>query len=235
MNSLRSVTDINRSTSLASSLRRRRFQFFLSLVEPLFATLDRPLTILDAGGTAGFWRREDLDFERIDLTVLNLEPSDEGDSATRYVVGDARDMSQFATRSFDVVFSNSVIEHVGDFRDQERMANEVRRIGRNYYVQTPNFWFPIEPHFLFPGFQWLPLAARASLIRRWDLGHLDREPDVAAARAAVEGIRLLKRHEVARLFPESHIWREPFLGLTKSFVAYRFEQCGAIGSRPVTA
>ena len=71
-------------------------------------------------------------------------------------VGDAVDMPGISDGAFDVVFSNSVIEHVETYENQRRMAAEIRRVGRRYFVQTPNRHFPLEPHFLVPGFQLLP-------------------------------------------------------------------------------
>ena len=62
-------------------------------------------------------------------------------------------MDFFKDKSFDAVFSNSVIEHVGTFEDQKMMANEVIRVTNFYFIQTPNLYFPIEPHFLVPFFQ----------------------------------------------------------------------------------
>ncbi|HWS70973.1 MAG TPA: class I SAM-dependent methyltransferase, partial [Thermoanaerobaculia bacterium] len=67
--------------------------------------------------------------------------------------------------------SNSVLEHVADM---PAMAREIRRVGRRWYVQTPNRWFPVEPHFLVPFFQFLPIATRAWLLTRFDLGWLTR-------------------------------------------------------------
>ena len=78
-------------------------------------------------------------------------------------------MPEFTTGEFDVVFSNSVIEHVGDFDDQRRMADEVRRVGRRFFVQTPNRWFPLEVHTRLPFVHWLPdaVAGRAyDLVRK---------------------------------------------------------------------
>ena len=128
-------------------------------------------------------------------------------------------MSQFAANSFDVVFSNSVIEHLGDYENQRRMADEVRRVGRRYFVQTPNKRFPIEPHFLVPWFQYLPVGARTWLINRFDVGWYRRIPDRSVARAEVESIQLLTRKRFSALFPEATIHSEKFAGLTKSFVA----------------
>jgi 2-polyprenyl-3-methyl-5-hydroxy-6-metoxy-1,4-benzoquinol methylase len=73
-------------------------------------------------------------------------------------------MPQFQNDEFDIVFSNSVIEHVGSYEEQNLMASEVRRVGKRYFIQTPNLFFPIEPHFLFPFFQFLPLDYRVTLI-----------------------------------------------------------------------
>ncbi|MGH7860878.1 MAG: methyltransferase domain-containing protein [Candidatus Dormibacteraceae bacterium] len=77
------------------------------------------------------------------------------------VIGDARDLAQFQAQAFDVAFSNSVIEHVGGADDQRRMASEAMRVASHYFVQTPKHYFPIEPHFLVPGFQFMPSGLKA--------------------------------------------------------------------------
>jgi hypothetical protein len=128
-------------------------------------------------------------------------------------------MPEFADRSFDVVFSNSVIEHVGGLENQERMAAEVIRIGRRYFIQTPNFGFPIEPHFLFPGFQWLPETSRIWLVRHFALGWVERAVDDRAARQLVRDNCLMTERQFRSLFPGAKIYKERFLGLTKSFIA----------------
>lgn len=194
-----------------------------SLLKRLMANLDvadRVPTILDIGGYESFWEPSGL-LGTANFTILNLERSDPKQPMVGSVVGDARDLAQFETGSFDLVFSNSVIEHVGTWDDQSRMAAEIRRVGRSYFVQTPNYWFPLEPHFLVPGFQWLPLAVRARLLENFDLGHIARQRDARLAFETVQSIRLLREHEVSTLFPEAVIWRERFLGVTKSLVAYR--------------
>jgi len=128
-------------------------------------------------------------------------------------------MTQFADKSFDVVFSNSVIEHVGSYENQRRMADEVMRVGRRYFIQTPNRRFPLEPHFLVPWFQYLPGEVRAQLVHRFDVGWYRRIPDLEEARAEVNSIQLLSRRKFAALFPGAAIHVERFAGIPKSFVA----------------
>jgi hypothetical protein len=113
-----------------------------------------------------------------------------------------------------------VIEHVGALADQRAMAAEVRRVGQRYFVQTPNRYFPIEPHFLVPGFQFLPVRVRAEWLARRNVGWYTKAESYEAALAEVSRIRLLSRAEFQRLFPEGRLYRERFLGLTKSFVVY---------------
>jgi 2-polyprenyl-3-methyl-5-hydroxy-6-metoxy-1,4-benzoquinol methylase len=153
----------------------------------------------------------------VSVTVLNL--SAEQESGVRQVVGDARAMPQFGANEFDVVYSNSVIEHVGDRDDQRAVADEMRRVGKRYFVQTPNLWFPLEPHFLVPGFQFLPVRLRASLLARFDLGHIARRPGRAAAEETVRSIQLLSARSLREMFPEATLYKERFLGFTKSLMA----------------
>jgi hypothetical protein len=177
----------------------------------------RPLSICDIGGTADFWRG--FDDHDAQITVVNVGEQPDLGGRLRVVVGDARSLP-FGSRSFDVVFSNSVIEHVGTLADQQRMADEVRRIGKRHFVQTPSYYFPLEPHFLVPGFQYLPVNARAWMLTRQRLGWVPREKNFADAKQVVESIRLLRLSEFRRLFPDSDIFEERVLGITKSFVAY---------------
>ncbi len=213
---IRRLADNSNAQSLATRMRRQRFQLFLSLLK----SLEGHVEVLDIGGTQQFWDLM-LGDEAPDIRVTLLNIEHQRVSSKRFIsaAGDARSIPQFADNSFDVVFSNSVIEHVGNYSDQRRMADEVRRVSRRYFVQTPNRRFPLEPHFLFPFFQYLPLGTRAWLVNRFDIGWYRRIPDRSAALAEVESIQLLTRREFAALFPEARIHEEKFGGLTKSFVA----------------
>lgn len=160
----------------------------------------------------------------IAVTLLNLGEISVSHSNVSSVIGDARSMPQFGDGEFDFVFCNSVIEHVGGDSDVLAMAKEIRRVGRRYYVQTPNRYFPIEPHFLFPFFQFLPLRARVLLLRRFNLGWMKRRSDAAAAEKAVRSINLLSKKQMKALFPDARIVEERLFGLTKSILCMKISQ-----------
>jgi hypothetical protein len=198
-------------------MRRRRFAFF----EALLAPLPRPVRILDLGGTLTFWETMGIDEHAgLEIVLLNLTAAPVDRPHFRSVAGDARAMPEFADQAFDVVFSNSVIEHVGSFEDQRRMAQEVQRVGQRYFIQTPNRYFPIEPHYLMPGFQFYPIALQVLLVKNFSMGWYPRQPHGADALAQVRRNRLLTAKELRTIFPQAHIYHERMFGLTKSFIAY---------------
>ena len=171
--------------------------------------------ILDIGGFEGPWERMGL-LDRV--TVVNLDPG--GDHKTRFVQADGTALP-FTAKSFGLVYSNSVIEHVGDFVDQRQLAEEIRRVGQRYWVQAPDRSFPIEPHFLFPGFQLLPLRARLWIGPRWPISW-PRQFGWTRARieAEIRELRLPTARELQALFPEGVLYYERFIGLTKSLVVH---------------
>jgi SAM-dependent methyltransferase len=184
------------------------------------ATFQRlfPLTsqtrILDVGGTSLNWSFIAVQPQ---VTLLNL-PTD----GVANVVGDGRFLP-FRDRSFDIVFSNSVIEHISLPSDQQRFADEVRRTGRAYWVQTPDYRFPIEPHLVTPFLHWLPKGARLAIARRFTFWSLLERPSPDRweyyIRHCAEEVRLLDGRQLQALFPEARIIRERFLGFSKSLIA----------------
>ena len=124
----RKIADFEKEGSLALKVRKQRFQIFKDLID----ALPRPLRILDVGGTEVFWEIMGFagchDFEIVILNIIDYLKTSY-DNLT-YVKGDARDLSPFKDNEFDVVFSNSVIEHVGSYQDQEKMALEIQRVGK---------------------------------------------------------------------------------------------------------
>lgn len=216
MRLIKQLADNREMDSLATTLRRRRFALFLRLLRGV----PRPITILDVGGTQRFWETMRFSGDDVRVVLLNVAPSTTSLPNFTSVVGDARAMSMFKDKQFDVVFSNSVIEHVGSFESQARMAAEVMRVGRRYFVQTPSRYFPIEPHFLCPYFQFWPMETRVFLLSRSNVGWWKRIPDPAMARAELESIQLLTAPRLRKLFPEATLYRERVFGITKSFIVY---------------
>ena len=172
-------------------------------------------SILDVGGTATTWSECSRQ-----VTILNLKEPGEGEPRPeRFVVGDARALP-FADSTFDVVYSNSVIEHLGTFDNQSELAREVRRVGKSYWVQTPARCFPVEPHYLTPFVHWLPARLRRRVLPYTIWARIAHPPSSYMDRRIAE-VRLVSRRELARLFPDAVIERERFLGLTKSWLAIR--------------
>jgi SAM-dependent methyltransferase len=202
--------------------RRRRFQRFLGLIDHVLLKREN-CRILDIGGEPEYWEAvaDMLGPRKWHVTLLNqtLYPVEDGRFAS--LVGDARDLSSFADMSFDLVHSNSVIEHVGRWPDMRAMAGEVRRLAPGYFVQTPYFWFPMEPHNSTLFFHWMPESVRVSMLMRRPRGHWGKAPNLETAMLQIQSAVLLDYRMLATLFPDATIERERFLGVTKSLIAVR--------------
>jgi hypothetical protein len=211
---VRWLADDENPESFSNKLRARRFRQF----EALVATLPRPLRILDVGGTNDFWeQRHWAGRNDVQIFSLNMVAEESRHANIKPLAGDATNLAQFGDQSFDVAFSNSVIEHLFTFENQRRMASEIQRVGKAFWVQTPNYWFPMEPHFQVPGWQWMPLSLRAAMIRRWRCGWRGPCADRAGARKLVEEVRLLSASELKTIFPSATLIAERFCGLVKSW------------------
>ena len=172
-------------------------------------------TVLDLGGAEYYWAWLPA---RPRITVVNLSKRDLQPVQLPWVQADGRRLP-FKDRAFDIVFCNSVLEHLADERSRELLAREIDRVGRSYCVQTPNRWFPIEAHTLTPCFHLLPRRWQARLARNFTVWGWLQRPGKAEARGFVGSIRLLSARDLARLFPAATLERERFLGLTKSISA----------------
>lgn len=187
--------------------RERRYQRFLALcrVQP-------NERILDVGAGAG------AALERFNTTneivAVDLNPLDsdwlKSDNVTVKVADGTK--LPFPDRAFPLVFSSSVIEHVPKAL-HEPFASEIRRVGERYFVQTPNKWFPIEPHYQFPFFHFFPERLQRALNKRFTLGWQQK--------GSWEDITLLSARDLRRLFPDGEIHRERLFGLTKSLMVVR--------------
>lgn len=171
--------------------------------------------VLDVGGS---WFNWSLLPEQPDVIILNMYPSHEKGTYKAWVVGDGCCLP-FADQTFDLVYSNSVIEHLSSFENQQQFAAECQRVGIRVYVQTPNKWFLIEPHLLTPAIHWLPRQWSRRLLRNFTVWGLITRPDGSTCDRFLNEVRLLDKTELQTLFPDATIWCEKFLGLTKSLIA----------------
>lgn len=211
-------------SSTGNAFRRRRLELLRGLIDAALAG-GGTCRVLDIGGTINFWDtwRDMIDWDRVSITCVNadLDHASEGTRRVAMVKGDARDLRDIADGAYDVAFSNSVIEHVGLWRDMEAMAREVRRVAPRYLIQTPYFWFPIEPHARTPFLHWVPesIAYRVVMMRR--CGFWRRHDTVAGAVRQVQSARMIDGRQMAALFPDAEIRRERFMLMTKSLIAIR--------------
>lgn len=208
------------------SFRRSRFreERFKTHVQPIIEALIRErgsCRILDLGGDADYWRF-DIPASGVEICILNIEEkADPPDRRFHFVQGDARDVAQFDDLSFDFVHSNSLIEHVGRWDDMKRVAAEIRRLAPRYYVQTPNFWFPLDPHSNAPVMHWLPQPLQRRLVSSRARGFYAKATSIDHAMQIVEGTSMLDRAQLAELFPDARILTETVLFLPKSLIAIR--------------
>ncbi|OQW96714.1 MAG: hypothetical protein BWK74_07875 [Desulfobacteraceae bacterium A6] len=173
--------------------------------------------VLDIGGCEFNWT---LLPAQCHVTLINLSAPGKSYNSFTWIIGDGRHLP-FKDEAFDVVYSNSVIEHLGSFGNQRFFADECRRVGQRYYVQTPNKCFFMEPHLITPFIHWLPRRIQRLLLRNFTLWGWITRPTSHYCESFMQEIRLLGEQELKHLFPEADIWHERFLGLSKSLMAVK--------------
>jgi SAM-dependent methyltransferase len=213
--------------SLILKLRAHRFAKVRELIEDALEERGQA-RILDLGGIETCWHiGEDFLSEhrgRLKITLVNLpdEARPVRDSALFTAIrADVTSPTLLPGEHFDLVHAHSVIEHVGSWDRMVQFAKNVKRLGKRYYVQTPNYWFPYEPHFRAPGFQYLPESLRIALIRRFALGFFKRIESYEEARDIIRRHHIISTRQVRRLFNDAEISHERVMGLKKSIIAIR--------------
>jgi len=98
------------------------------------------------------------------------------------------------------------------------MVDNLQRVAQYYFVQTPAFIFPFEPHFLFPFFHWLPRKIRIWLTLHFKLGWFKKCKNKMDAELLVDSIRILKKRELKILFKGATLIKEKFLMMSKSYI-----------------
>jgi hypothetical protein len=207
------LADPQAPKSLSARARSRRWEEFQRRF-PGFSDM----RVLDLGGTVAFWATAPV--RPCALVILNLFQQDPPDGLdARVVVGDAcSPPPEIAGDRFDLVFSNSVIGHLGGHRARREFAEQVQTLGARHWIQTPYRYFPIDPCFVFPGRPFLSVRLQAEVARRWRIGHRTAQSHREAVELALS-VELLSMTELRHYFPHSDIWHERLGGLTKSLIA----------------
>lgn len=211
------------SQSLPFRFRQKRFHHVKKLIDDI---LDRKgsCKIIDIGGEQSYWNIAD-DFiarQNIEVHMFNVADVQTTRPNFKSYLGDAAELNTLEDNAYDLVHSNSVIEHVGGWEQMARMAVNVRRLAPKYFVQTPNFWFPYEPHFRCPAFHWLPEQVRYRMLLNFRMGFApQRQQNVDEAMRRIHSTSLLDRRQMRALFPDADIVAERFGFLTKSLMAIR--------------
>jgi hypothetical protein len=200
--------------SISERLRRRRWSQIFAHVPNL-----AELRVLDLGGTGPWWANAPVLPRHV--TAVNLYDANFVHPSVTMIEGDALEADELVGgQTFDLVFSNSLLEHLGGHSARRRFAELARSLAPRYVIQTPYRYFPVEPHWMFPGFQFLPVRARGYLAPRWPLGHTHGyEPRVALNE--VMATDLLSAAEMKEYFPDSHVVYERIGGVPKSMIAIR--------------
>lgn len=202
-------------SSLGERSRRRRWTQFVETFSNL-----ADLRVIDLGGTVEFWLRAPVQPRCV--VLVNLVSSGvELPTWMSEFVGDACSLPERVTNSsYDLVYSNSVIEHVGGHHRRIAFVEAVHDLAPRHWVQTPYRYFPVEPHWVCPGMQFFPLWLRARIGMRWPLVHT-RTDDLGVAIESQLGVELLDLTQMRHYFPGSTIVHDRVAGLTKSIIAVR--------------
>lgn len=199
--------------------RAKRHHQFVQRITPR----DQELMV-DVGGYPEYWASFPRMVKHIDCVNLHAYPWDPKNAPQHSIstlVGNGCAM-EFKDQAYDIAFSNSVIEHVGDLNAQTAFAREMMRVGKRIWVQTPAYECPIEPHFLAPFIHWLPKSWRRALARNFTLWGWSQRPNEQEVREFVEFTRLMTKKEFKRVFPGCEIRTERLLGIfPKSYIAVK--------------
>lgn len=199
--------------------RRKRMKLFFDTLAPRMSD-----KLLDLGGYPFNWIQYGAIVSRLD--VLNLDPIQyshpEAERCNiRTIHGNACQLTNEQV-DYDIVFSNSVIEHLGSWENQVKFAENARKAGKRLWIQTPARSFPVEPHYICPFIHYFPVSIQRRLIRHFTPWGLMTKPTRSQVDGKILELRLLSYAEMRTLFPDCRIIKEKFFGvLTKSYIAVR--------------
>lgn len=125
----------------------------------------------------------------------------------------------YPDKSFDVVYCNAVIEHVGSFEHQKQMASEIMRVGKSWFVTTPNRWYPFEFHMRLPFVTWLPLHGYLWVGRLISYNHIHQRYMAGFKRSH---LRLMTISELRQSFPDSRIIKSQITFMAENLIVWKY-------------
>ena len=190
------------------------FDLLMALANPSADT-----TVLDVGVTSDC--REDSNFfEKLyphqdKITAVGMEDAaflQEEYPGLKYVRSDGLSLP-FPDKSFDLVVSFAVIEHVGSRTQQQAFVRELCRVGKTCCITTPNRWYPVEFHTAVPLIHWFPPSWFRALLKLLGKNFFAKE----------ENLNLLSEKEVLKMLPaDAEVYTRHFrrLGLISNLLFY---------------
>jgi hypothetical protein len=215
---------------MLDTLRRYTREQRLKLFNDFMKGATGSVRLVDLGGTVKFWEKWGLAKQPLlDVTVVNnhwIDKNHIDDAITlpniRRLRADVLDFSAEDFAQYDVIFSNSLIEHLPGRHLQQKLARAIVDSGRRYFLQTPNKMSPVDPHFprpYVPFFAAYPRPLQARLLSWNALGSGSAAPSYDAALQRLANYFPLTTRDMRGLFPKAHIVMERPLGVPMSIVA----------------
>lgn len=203
----------------AHTNRKRAALFFAKIQH-----LPKPLAVIDLGGTEALWRRWGIKEQHgLRITLINNHHIDKNNIGNEHLIPfieeliiDAMELTVLDLLKYDLIFSNSFIEHLEDFRSQKKICSIIESSGKPYFIQIPNKHSLIDPHFphpLVPFFALYPKPLQAWLLMQYHFGSGSRNATYVEARKRVRFYNPIGVSEIRSLLPSGHLVKESFLSL----------------------
>ena len=213
------------SFSIGKFFRKRRLRRFQDQLEEIYQK-KKKVRIIDIGGSFDYWKLLPESYYKkfnISIVIVNIEKKIKAKDKKKFIFADATTnlWDKIDQNKFDIMHSNSVIEHVGTYKKMQKFAENFLNFHGKYFVQTPNYFFPIEPHFMTPFFHWMPLKIQVWLVYNFQLGFMKKAKNKSDAIEIIKTCNLLKKKQFSLLFPNAFISTERFLIFNKSLIAIK--------------
>lgn len=153
-----------------------------------------------------------------EIVGLDIFPAEECDIVRdkfRYIQGDGTNMHMFRDQEFDLVVNVGTLEHIRPYKNLQKFAAEIRRVGKGYVVIVPHNWTPIEPHYQLPLWQHYPMSLKKWLSKHFSIGNYPK--------GGFEDLQYFTKAGWKKLFPDAKIYDHNHIrfGIVRNFIIYK--------------